>query len=123
MKRNLSIFFAIFVCSYLAVSQNLKVKLTDHTANVEIIGYSPDGRYFASSGWDGVVNLYNMDSTGIPKFKYAFLGHLGAVTSLCFSANSKLIISCGKDYSARIWNIDFPDSSKTFNVLVLALSR
>ncbi len=97
-------------------SQAVKVKLTEHTANIEAIAFSSNGQYFVSSGWDGAVNLYTIDSVGVPKFKYVFLGHLGAVTSLNFSKNNKYIISCGKDYSARIWNIDTPANSKVYSM-------
>lgn len=118
----------IFLSTLLGLSlhgqaQSLKVKLTDHTANVETVAYSQDGRYFASSGWDGVVNLYTFDSAGIPRLNHSFFGHLGAVTSLCFSANNKFIVSCGKDFSARVWNIAFPDSSRTFNVHFEAVTK
>ncbi|MDI1233483.1 MAG: WD40 repeat domain-containing protein [bacterium] len=114
-----SLFIAVLVCFLFAnqsFAQGLKVRLTEHTANVETVAYSTNGLYFVSSGWDGAVNLYTIDSVGVPVFKQSFLGHLGAVTSLNFSKNNKFIISCGKDYSARIWNIEFPDSSKTFNM-------
>jgi len=112
--------FIVVLAQFLFVSQSfaqgLKVKLTEHTANVETIAYSSNGQYFVSSGWDGAVNLYTIDSLGIPKFKQSFFGHLGAVTSLGFSKNNKYIVSCGKDYSARLWNIEFPDSSKIFSM-------
>ncbi len=114
-----SLFIAIlvqFLFANQSFAQSLKVKLTEHTANVETIAYASNGMYFVSSGWDGAVNLYTIDSLGTPKFKQSFFGHLGAVTSLGFSKNNKFIISCGKDYSARLWNIDFPDSSKVFGM-------
>lgn len=114
--------FIVVLVQFLFVNhtfaQGLKVKLTEHTANVETIAYSSNGMYFVSSGWDGAVNLYTIDSIGVPKFKQSFYGHLGAVTSLAFSKNNKFIISCGKDYSARLWNIEFPDSSKVFTMHV-----
>lgn len=116
MKRYFIIIFTLIICSYTAIAQNLKVKLTEHTGNLETVAYSQDGRYLASAGWDGMLNLYAIDSFGFPRFKQAFSGHLGAVTSLWFSANGKLIVSCGKDYSARIWNIIYPDSSRIFNM-------
>ncbi len=97
-------------------AQTFKTKLNDHTANVEAIGMSLDGKYMASGAWDGQINLYVFDSSGMPVFKNSFKGHLGAVTSLCFSNNSKYLVSSSKDYTARIWNIDTPSKHKVFNL-------
>lgn len=115
LKQFTAFVFLVTVC-FQGSSQTVKLKLTEHTANIEAIAYSPNGQYFVSSGWDGAVNLYTIDSMGLPKFKQSFLGHLGAVTSLNFSKNSRYIISCGKDYSARVWNIDTPNLSKVFSL-------
>jgi WD40 repeat protein len=112
--------FFMFCLTFLALNaanaQGLKTKLTDHSGNVEAVAYSPDGRYLASGGWDGKVNLYMMDSSGSPYLKQTFTGHLGAVISLSFSKNSKYLVSCSKDYSSRVWNIDTPARSKVFNL-------
>lgn len=97
-------------------SQTFKTKLVDHQANVETVAFSADGKMFASGGWDGNVNLYTFDSSGNPVLKDKYVGHLGAVVSLCFSKNGKYLVSCSKDYSSRIWNIDTPAKHKVFNL-------
>lgn len=116
MRYNLIlVFFLSILFNNKANSQALKLKLTEHNANVESVVYSPNGKYLATGGWDGLVHLYTIDSFGNPKFQQSFAGHLGAINSLWFSKNSKTIVSCGKDFSARIWNIDTPELTKTFN--------
>ncbi len=109
------LYFVILVSGKLN-SQNLKIKLTEHVKNVEAVCYSPDGKYFASAGWDGLVNLYSIDSMGNPKLQQTFDDHIGGVNSLSFSSNSKYLVSGGKDFSAHIFNIDTPELSRTFNV-------
>jgi len=104
-------------------AQSLKIKLTEHNANVESAVYSPNGKYLATGGWDGLVNLYTIDSFGNPKFNQSFAGHLGAINSLWFSKNNKYIVSCSKDFSARIWNIDTPELTKSFNNNVEAVKN
>lgn len=97
-------------------AQSFKIKLTDHSANIETVSISPDGKLMASGGWDGNINLYSFDSMGNPVFKTSYKGHLGAVISLSFSANNKYLVSGSKDYSSRIWNIDTPSKHKVFNL-------
>lgn len=115
-NRQLLVFIPLFLLAFTIDSQTFKTKLTDHTANVEAVAFSADGKSFASGGWDGAVNLYTFDSTGFPKLKQTFTGHLGAVISLNFSKNGKYLVSCSKDYSSRVWNIDTPSKSKVFNL-------
>ena len=102
--------------SALTSAQTFKTKLNDHSANVEALSFSTDGKYMASGAWDGHINLYVFDSLGMPVLKTTFKGHLGAVTCLNFSNNSKYLVSSSKDYTARIWNIDTPSKHKVFNL-------
>lgn len=112
--------FSLFAFSFLICqninAQLIKTKLTDHSANVETISISGDGKLMATGGWDGGISLYSFDSAGNPVLKTIYKGHLGAVTGLNFSANGKYLVSSSKDYAARIWNLDTPSKHKTFNV-------
>jgi WD40 repeat protein len=97
-------------------SQSLIQHLSDHQTNVEAIAVSNNGKLLASGAWDGTINLYTLDSTNSPVLIDTYIGHVGAITGLCFSANNKYLVSCGKDYSSRVWNIDTPANHKVFNV-------
>ncbi len=109
--------FSLILSSFCAANaQGLKMKLTEHTGNVESVAYSFDGKYLASGAWDGNIQLYTIDSFGNATLKTTLTGHLGAVTSLSFSKNGKYLVSASKDYSARLWNIDTPSKSKVFNI-------
>ncbi|MCC6818316.1 MAG: WD40 repeat domain-containing protein [Bacteroidia bacterium] len=96
--------------------QSFKVKLTEHSVNVETVAFSYDGKQFASGAWDGTINLYTFDTSNNPIIKATYSGHLGAVTSLIFSKNGKYLVSASKDFSARVWNIDTPTKHKVFNL-------
>ncbi len=110
------LFSLLVISSYTLGAQGFKMKLTEHTGNVESVTYSYDGKYLASGGWDGKVHLYTIDSMGNAALKKTFSGHMDAVTSLNFSKNGKYLVSSSKDYSSRVWNIDTPDRSKVFNL-------
>ena len=115
MKQIISLFYLCFMCISLD-AQSFKIKLTEHTFNVESVAYSLDGKLLASGSADGVIHIYELDSFGIPKIKQTFNGHLGSVTRLVFSKNSKYLVSSSKDYSCRLWNIDTPSLSKVYNI-------
>jgi len=117
---NLNRFLFILVISVLsfsgtAYSAEIDTLLGGHLSNVESVAYSPNGKRFASGDWHGNINLYELDSSGKFVFERKFSGHLGAITSLRFSRKSNLLVSCSKDYSVRIWNLDSLDKHKLFN--------
>lgn len=115
MKQIIIIFYLCFMCISLD-AQSFKTKLTEHTFNVESVAYSFDGKLLASGSADGVINIYELDSLGLPKIRQTLNGHLGSVTRLVFSKNSKYLVSSSKDYSCRIWNLDTPSLSKVYNI-------
>jgi WD40 repeat protein len=115
MKNFLLFLFSVLLSTTLC-SQDFKLKLTEHTFNVESVSYSPDGKMFASGSTDGTINLYNIDTLGNPIFNRSLLGHLGSITQLNFTKNNKYLVSSSKDYTSRIWNLDTPELNKSYNV-------
>lgn len=104
----------ISLCSFLH-SQTIKQKLTEHTRKVESVCYSNNGKILATGSWDGNILIYTIDSTGNYIVNKTLSGHLGAVTNLWFYKNNRYLVSCSKDFSVKIWNIDTPELVKTFN--------
>ncbi|MCC6419788.1 MAG: hypothetical protein IT429_16260 [Gemmataceae bacterium] len=79
-----------------------------HTDAVTALAFSPDGKYFASSGQD---NRMLMWETASAKLLYPFdhehgvdNPHQGIVTALTFTPQGKLI-SAGRDNTLRVWNL------------------
>ena len=116
MPTKLFIVLIVIFFKSTLISQSFKQHLSDHQANVEAVAVSNNGKLLASGAWDGKINLYTFDSTNTPVLVDTYIGHVGAITRLCFSANSKYLVSCGKDYSSRVWNIDTPANHKVFNI-------
>ena len=67
--------FTLFIWTPLESKQPLS-RLTGHAQAVNHISFSPDGRYFASAGFDKKVKVWD-GFTG--KFKATLTGHVGAV--------------------------------------------
>jgi WD40 repeat protein len=81
----------------------LRTFLNQHTARINTIAVSPDGRILASGDTDHNITLWDL-STGL------LLGslptkHTGEITSLAFSSNSKILASGSADKSIILWNV------------------
>lgn len=67
------------------------------------ITLSPDGRYFAVSGLDKVVNIYDIRSNQILAYHEL---HQDAVTALQFHPTDNILASGGKDRSIHFFSLD-----------------
>ncbi|MGE0130210.1 MAG: caspase family protein [Blastocatellales bacterium] len=76
--------------------------MAGHTANVQAIAFSPDGRLLASGGDDAVVKLWD---TATGREIATLGGHSLGVKALTFSSDGKLLVSGSDDGSARLWDV------------------
>jgi eukaryotic-like serine/threonine-protein kinase len=74
-----------------------------HTAAVFSVAWSPDGRWIASAGGDGVIRLWDIVAN---KEGPELHGHTNQINGLAFSHDSRLLASAGHDKTVMIW--DFP---------------
>ncbi|MHB8970143.1 MAG: WD40 repeat domain-containing protein [Pirellulaceae bacterium] len=63
---------------------------------------SPDGKWLAGAGVDGVVRVWSMDEK---KLAGEMRGHAGWVRGVAFSADGKLLASAGRDRVAIVWEV------------------
>jgi len=73
-----------------------------HEGVIEGLGLSPDGRYAATGGKDG-VKLWNVaDQSSVVPLR----GHRGAVFAACFTRDGKHLATTGMDdFTVRIWDM------------------
>ncbi|XP_069967180.1 actin-interacting protein 1 [Bactrocera oleae] len=84
-----------------------KFKMTkqEHSRFVQAVRYSPDGKFFASAGFDGKVFLYdgaNSDLIG----EFGSPAHKGGVYAVAWKPDSTQLLTCSGDKTCRLWNVE-----------------
>ena len=75
--------------------------LTGHTAGVQSVAWSPDGKTLATGGDDKVVRLW--DSAGRRQIGAPLTGHTNGVWSVAWSPDGKTLAT-GDDKTVRLWD-------------------
>jgi WD40 repeat protein len=76
--------------------------ITDTEGKGNAIDLSPDGRWLALAGEDGLVHLWRLDS-GIGR---GLRGHQGDVAAVSFSPSTGKLASAGIDGTAWLWDLE-----------------
>ena len=76
--------------------------LVGHSAPVESVAFSRDGKLLASGSRDYTVKLWDAE-TGAEK--RTFIGHWGRLFSVDFNRDGRLLASGGSDGTVRIWDV------------------
>lgn len=80
--------------------------IKDHTRFVYDVRYSPDGQVFASTGADGKIFLYNGDNGDrLSELSASADSHAGSIFSLCWSSDSRHLLSSSADCTAKLWDV------------------
>jgi WD40 repeat protein len=74
-----------------------------HKGPVFAVAASPDRRWLASAGGDGVTRLWTVAEAGLGAGA-TLAGHKGAVVGVAFSPDGKALATSGRDGLVKLWD-------------------
>lgn len=87
------------------------LNLTEHTAEVQNIRFSPTGDVLASASFDNTAMVWEMPSG---KLQHKLVGHSDVILEVSFSPDAKYLATASRDGSVKIWNLTNGKLKATF---------
>jgi WD40 repeat protein len=92
------------------ISGKLLHRWAAHGIAVSGLSFSPNGKWLASCGADGIVRVWTVAApTSGP---VALTGHNGPLSSVAFRKDSQHLVSSGADLSVKLWKLDADDGKE-----------
>ena len=75
-------------------------RLTGHTARVDSVAFTPNGKRVISASWDGTMKVWDVSSGKLIK---TLQGHNGSVKSVAIAEGGRYFASGSEDKTVKVW--------------------
>ncbi len=82
------------------------IPLLGHTAAVNQLVFTPQGRWLVSAGDDGTLRMWDLSAKDASVTSIVLTGHTGDVSALALAGGGSHVVSAGSDNSLRVWDLD-----------------
>ncbi|MBD2492862.1 WD40 repeat domain-containing protein [Nostoc sp. FACHB-280] len=86
----------------ISADSSLLRTLTGHTASVNVVAITPDGKQVISASSDKTIKVWNLAKG---KELVTLTGHKGGVTAIAVTPDGKQVISGSFDQTLKVWNL------------------
>lgn len=83
-----------------------KAVLEENRGVITALAYSPDGKYLAVGDAQRAILVFNCETNKVDIDQWVF--HSSRINSICWSPNSKRLVSCSLDTNIEVWSVDEP---------------
>jgi WD40 repeat protein/DNA-binding SARP family transcriptional activator len=85
------------------LNSRLRLALYPDTDNIGGLAFRPDGKQFATGGYNGQIKIWELPSG---KELFSLPGHEGSIYSVAFSPDGSELASASGDGTSKVWDLD-----------------
>jgi len=88
------------------VPTRVHMKFEAHEGEVMSARWDTTGRYFATSGADRKIKIWEMSQRSSPELRATLVGSNAAVMGIDFDSSGSMILGSSNDFATRVWTVE-----------------
>merc|ERR550539_2138357 len=94
------------VCAAVTVPSRVHMRFDAHEGEVMSARWDTTGRFFATSGADRKIKIWEMSQRSSPDLRATLVGSNAAVMGIDFDSSGAMILGSSNDFASRVWTVE-----------------
>ena len=94
------------VCAAVTVPSRVHMRFDAHEGEVMSARWDTTGRFFATSGADRKIKIWEMSQRSSPDLRATLVGSNAAVMGIDFDGSGAMILGSSNDFATRVWTVE-----------------
>jgi len=94
------------ICVGVIVPTRVHMKFDAHDGEVMSARWDYSGRYFATSGADRKIKIWEMSQRATPELRATLVGSNAAIMGIDFDSAGTMILGSSNDFATRVWTVE-----------------